>query len=591
MTPKPFFSREIGIIFFLLAISWLIYHPVILYQFLGDDYPLIAQNLFIRSFENIFNLFSRTYISSLDEANFDRWIVGSGELSYRPLTTLSYMIDYFFWGVNPEGYHLTSLCLHSANVILFFFLTRQLFQETWIAVLAAIFFATHPVNAEAVSIISYRSDLLVALLSMGTFISYLQVRQRSRSWPHYFISYIFFGMALFVKESAIILPLLIIFYEFFLVEGHQKIKQKIKIIFKTIWPYFALIAFYLTIWVGIKGELGNQVTQYSSFASLSHWMSLCYVVARYLWQLLFPIGLHLTVFDASNQIVSFLDFRFLASVITLGSISAFFIIYRERFKIGFFSLIWFAICLAPFTPSLLLGPSRYLYLPAFGFFWVFSAATFSILKSKELPRWIKITFSIIVFLVIVDCGRMAIARSSVMKNQETGVSEIAAYYPKNVKALILKANVDYEANRWDMVIDSLKEVVMQEPPGYEPAHVLSGMSYYNKKMFTQSKDVFRKAIWINPKNAESYIWMGSICGVEGDPSAAEEYFKKALSLDPKNANAYFGLGVTYLKLGRLREARACLCRGEAADSSDPMIVGKLKALEHAIDLSTQNKSK
>ena len=45
---------------------------------------------------------------------------------YRPLTWITLAIDYLVWGMQPSGYHLTSLWLHCANVILFYFLVVHL---------------------------------------------------------------------------------------------------------------------------------------------------------------------------------------------------------------------------------------------------------------------------------------------------------------------------------------------------------------------------------------------------------------------------------------------------------------------------------
>ncbi|MDQ1274196.1 MAG: hypothetical protein QG591_2826 [Planctomycetota bacterium] len=53
------------------------------------------------------------------------YFTAAGELSYRPLVTLTYFIDYTLWHLNPLGYHLTNLLLHCLNAV-FVLLTHPL---------------------------------------------------------------------------------------------------------------------------------------------------------------------------------------------------------------------------------------------------------------------------------------------------------------------------------------------------------------------------------------------------------------------------------------------------------------------------------
>src|SRR5262245_34749734 len=39
---------------------------------------------------------------------------------YQPLTWLSFGVDYLVWGMNPKGYHLTSVAFHALNGVLFY---------------------------------------------------------------------------------------------------------------------------------------------------------------------------------------------------------------------------------------------------------------------------------------------------------------------------------------------------------------------------------------------------------------------------------------------------------------------------------------
>src|SRR5881628_1712023 len=45
---------------------------------------------------------------------------------YIPLTWMTLGLDYLVWGMNPVGYHLTSLLLHTANAGLFYLIAQNL---------------------------------------------------------------------------------------------------------------------------------------------------------------------------------------------------------------------------------------------------------------------------------------------------------------------------------------------------------------------------------------------------------------------------------------------------------------------------------
>lgn len=97
----------------------------------------------------------------------------------RPAHLLSLMFDSLLWGKHPAGYHFTSILLHALNTGLLCLLALLLIPKQagttarMTAMLAALFFAIHPVNTEAVAEVSYREDLLVAFfLLMSLLASY-----------------------------------------------------------------------------------------------------------------------------------------------------------------------------------------------------------------------------------------------------------------------------------------------------------------------------------------------------------------------------------------------------------------------------------
>ncbi|MFM7243202.1 MAG: hypothetical protein ACKO40_03380, partial [Planctomycetaceae bacterium] len=104
-------------------------------------------------------------------------VLGRDVLDFnRPVHLASLMLDAAVWGVNPFGYHLTSILLHAANVVLVWLVVRALLggeaagerpPHPLVPIVAALVFAVHPIVAEAVCEPSFREDLLAAAFTLG----------------------------------------------------------------------------------------------------------------------------------------------------------------------------------------------------------------------------------------------------------------------------------------------------------------------------------------------------------------------------------------------------------------------------------------
>src|SRR5205809_4765259 len=95
---------------------------------------------------------------------------------YAPLPWMTLGLDHVLWGMNPLGYHLTSLLLHALNAVLFFLLAERLLElgsapalrrddaGVWLgATVAALVFAVHPLRVESVAWITERRDVVCGL--------------------------------------------------------------------------------------------------------------------------------------------------------------------------------------------------------------------------------------------------------------------------------------------------------------------------------------------------------------------------------------------------------------------------------------------
>ncbi len=136
------------------------------------------------------------------------WNNGTDGL-YRPLTTLSYGLNYALWGAAPGHFHLVNIVLHGLNALLLYALVRlKAGAET--ARFAAVLMLCNPLLVEAVAGIVGRAELLAFAFGVGGWLvwdrsmraSVISPLQMGATWLLLFAS-------MMAKESGLLFALLL----------------------------------------------------------------------------------------------------------------------------------------------------------------------------------------------------------------------------------------------------------------------------------------------------------------------------------------------------------------------------------------------
>jgi hypothetical protein len=105
--------------------------------------------------------------------------------NYIPITTMTYLFDFQFHGLDPAAYHLTNLLFHAANSLLLFWVLFRLSSALWPSALVAALFAVHPLHVESVAWISARKDVVSTFFGLLVVWSYAPTsagRDSCRTW-------------------------------------------------------------------------------------------------------------------------------------------------------------------------------------------------------------------------------------------------------------------------------------------------------------------------------------------------------------------------------------------------------------------------
>lgn len=134
------------------------------------DDAMIKKNAVVTGEVLDWNRLWRTDYWGLDMFDPNTWT----HKSFRPLTVLTFRLNYLVTGFNNAGFHIANVILHAIVTIQLLLFGHRVLRLPWMwsALLAALF-ATHPVHSESICYVVGRADLLCAqalLLAVQTYL-------------------------------------------------------------------------------------------------------------------------------------------------------------------------------------------------------------------------------------------------------------------------------------------------------------------------------------------------------------------------------------------------------------------------------------
>ena len=234
-------NKDIIAVFLIILLSVIVYANIFRNEFVFDDKKFVIDNLEIRKLSGIPQFFGE---------DFDGL--------YRPLRQSLYAINYQIWKLNPFGYHLNSLVLHILSSVLIY-LILSLIAKKGPALIASVLFAVHPIHTERVTGITAGFDLLGIFFFLAAFYFYIKF-SKSNKINLYIISILFFILALFSSEEAIILPLIVILYDTCFSLKDKDILKKLKERIKFYSSYFIIGILYIILRFYILGIRARAVS-------------------------------------------------------------------------------------------------------------------------------------------------------------------------------------------------------------------------------------------------------------------------------------------------------------------------------------------
>src|SRR6266850_4530663 len=324
-----------------------------------------------------------------------RWAVTSNEAAnWHPLTWVSHALDWQIFGQNAWGHHLTSVLIHTLNVVLAFMVLRRLTGSDWRSFTVAALFGLHPLRVESVAWVAERKDVLSAFFLMSILWAYAkyvssverlgkeksEIRnsksegkskfevQNASFW--YCLTLLFLVLGLMSKPMVVTAPFLLLLLDYWPLARWKIDREKPRIgtltrLMLEKVPFFALAAISSAITFTVQ-QHGGAVKTMTALPLGLRIENTAVSYCRYILKIIWPVDLSVFYpfpdhWPASYVVAS-------ASILMVVSVAA---ISRVRTRPYFFvGWFWFVGTLIPVIGLVQVGDQsladHYTYVPSLG---------------------------------------------------------------------------------------------------------------------------------------------------------------------------------------------------------------------------------
>jgi tetratricopeptide (TPR) repeat protein len=506
-------------------------------EFISDDKTLIVDKYNVKSLYYLPTLFNENYFGKNDPAG-----------GYRPLTNLTFAIDFAINQLNPYGYHVTNLILHIINCLFIYFLCNYYTRIKTLSLFSALFFAAHPIHCEPVTIIYGRPELLT---NVFLFIAWSFYIKSSKSKIAYVISLVSYFFALLSKESGIILIGILILVQFCTEKTWlDKIKPSPKII-----GYILITIPYLLIRMVVTKTIGMPKTgQFfidEDFTTRTCVIILSYI--KYFELLIWPKDLA-TVY--SYQIipkVTTFTLPIILSLLLIFAIVAIGLWQVNKRPFLAFSILFFFVASAAVSniifPTGSIVTERGVYLASLSICMLLGIMFY---KLYELG-WQKLAVFLSICILALASFR-CYYRNLDFKDDITFTYSLLKYSPGLISQVYQLATIYEQKGDLTKAEECYKKIIETTPCSYYACGSLA-LLYINQNNDEKALPLATRELLENPNSIPGHLAMARIHDRKGDYQKALESMlmvsKNVYQPDPKLENE---IGLAFYKVNDLKQA-------------------------------------
>ncbi len=553
-TAKRFSRQDFHIALLLLLATLAVFSQVRSYEFVSlDDPEYITANPYVRA-----GLAPESTAWAFTTNRDGNWF---------PLTWLSHMLVYQFFGPQSGFHHLANVLLHLLSTLLLFALFRRMTGSSWRSAFVACLFALHPLHVESVVWVSERKDVLCAFFWILTMWGYLHYVERPKLGS-YLLFLVPFCLGLMSKAMIITLPFVLLLLDVWPLrriplaksplegepkekaEAHRTARSLAGIFWEKV-PLLALSAAMSVVtykvqqsggavvstdWIPFGTRLGNALISYLAYVAQMVWPARLSVFYPY------PMNL------PGWQVIGAAVVLAAITILALRSLR-----HLPYIAVGWF---WYLGTLVPVIGLVQVGmqsrADRYTYLPLIGIF---------ILVAWGVPdmllRWPQAKFALAgaAIFACAACTLLTWYQILVWQSSASLYQHALKATPGSHMGHYGMGGVLRDQGRLEEAIPYYLEAI-RLAPRLASAHGSLGGVLLSLGRVDEAIAQFSEAIRLHKDSVEDHINLGIALSTLGKVSDAIARFHEAIRINPGSANAHYNLGRAYVSAGNVDEALA-----------------------------------
>jgi Flp pilus assembly protein TadD len=527
-----------GICIFLAAITWLVFGQTLRHDFVNyDDGSYVYKNPEVTKGLTIHGI-----VWAFTHGH-------SGTGNWHPLTSISHMLDFQFYGLNAGGHHFTNVVLHTAAVILLFLVLRQMTGALWPSAFVAALFAIHPLRVESVAWVAERKDVLSGVFFMLTLGAYLRYVRKPSSLPRGLLVALLFALGLMSKSMLVTMPFVLLLLDYWplhrfsqssstkdgaspdhwwgrlSVSGRLVLEKIPVLMLSAISCVFTLLA-QKAYYVRQTGEWEPPLAW-----RVSNAFAAC---MRYVWQMTYPARLA-PRYPRDLTRLSIMEITFAVALIVF--ITAVALILRKTRPYVITGWLWYLGMLVPVTGVIggawQAHADRYTYLPQIG---LYLLITWSIAEISTSWRYRREILSAGAGVIIAALAWFAWVQTSYWQDSESLWTHSLAVIPDDDAAHHNLATALWEKGQKEEAISHFEKAVNIRPWDV-PAQNNLALALFRKGQFKEAIAHLQTSLQSESDNKETLNLLGAVLFKAGRVNEAIAQWEQTLKIQPADWEA------------------------------------------------------
>jgi tetratricopeptide (TPR) repeat protein len=490
---------------------------------------------------------------------------------YQPLSWLTFAVDYALWGMQPRGYHLTNLVLHTANALLVYSLALALLPRaepprveppraeppraeppraearaavqgagrSIAAAVAALCFAIHPLRVESVAWVTERRDVLSGFFLLLTVLTYLRMVEArpAGAWRKWFgLALSCFGLSLLSKAWGMTLPFILLVLDVYPLQrlaGGRETPRRI-VVEKLPFLVLACAAMVSATFAQLTVREMRTLVEHGVTARL---MQAAYGLMFYLGKTVFPTNLAPLYPLRPDFNPTAAPYLLCALAVLVGTLIL--IWARRRWPWGLAAWTCYVVILSPVLGFLQTGPQlvadRYTYLACLPWALLAGAAVY------QLQSWRRPAQAVVIATILLALSVLTFRQTRVWTNAVTLWDHALSIDPSNYVANVNRGWLQLQREDLDGAL-AYYEAALRANPQFAIAYRSRGFVRHRRGDLHGAMADYTTSLQIEP-NAVSYFNRGLARHALGDADGALADYTESLRLNADNAQAYNNRGM------------------------------------------------